>query len=302
MTIEELENKNHEGYILREKKYARKITEILKNALAGIRAEMSKLYEKYAINGILTKAEMTKYNRLASLEKNVLNILTPAIKETIRMVDRIKPKEYGEGFFRSGWAIDNGNSVELSWGPLNKPAIIENLDNTFFDTATKRYSLKQLGSIRNVISQGILNGHAYPQMIKELKNVLNIANWEILRILRTEMGAAYSAGSSHAYQSAINQGIKGRIIWDAALDGRTRPTHAEMDGKARNDDGYFYGSVGKTPYPRWEGMVAGERINCRCSIRFEADGYEPGLRRIKGEGIMPYQSYDTWVENKKYWK
>ena len=34
--------------------------------------------------------------------------------------------------------------------------------------------------------------------------------------------------------------------------------------------------------------------NCRCGMRGEIAGYEPKFRRVRGEGIVPYQSYNQW--------
>ena len=49
-----------------EAQYEKQVAEALLSALDEIRVQMSKLYERYAgSDGKLTKAEMTRYNRLA---------------------------------------------------------------------------------------------------------------------------------------------------------------------------------------------------------------------------------------------
>ena len=71
-----------------------------------------------------------------------------------------------------------------------------------------------------------------------------------------------------------------------------------MDNVARDDDGMFRGAIGEAPYPGWEGLPAEERINCRCDIRFEIEGFEPDIRRSRDNGVLPYQRYEDWVEDK----
>ena len=68
----EADEKKRELYFARiEKTYEKEVAVIFKTALDEIRVEMSKIYERYAVNGVLTRAQMTQYNRLATLEQNV---------------------------------------------------------------------------------------------------------------------------------------------------------------------------------------------------------------------------------------
>jgi hypothetical protein len=75
-----------------------------------------------------------------------------------------------------------------------------------------------------------------------------------------------------------------------------------MDGVVRDEDGMFRGAIGETPYPGWEGLEASQRIHCRCDIRFEIEGFEPTIRRDREGGILPYQTYDTWKEDRQTFK
>jgi len=38
--------------------------------------------------------------------------------------------------------------------------------------------------------------------------------------------------------------------------------------------------------------------NCRCSIRYEIEGFEPKFRRVRGEGVVPYKKYKEWAKAK----
>lgn len=299
----EADEKKRELYFARiEKQYEKEVASIFKTALNEIRVEMSKIYERYAVDGVLTRAQMTQYNRLATLEQNIRDIMHPAARQATRLIDKLKPEEYGEAFFRTGWAMDNAAGVALKWGPLNKEAVVAALENPFFDAAKKAYWFNVDNRISVALNNGLALGQSYPQMMADLKDMVNRDNYEIMRVLRTELHNSQEAGTADGYDEALAQGIQGRVVWISTLDGRTRESHQAMDGVARDDDGMFRGAIGETPYPGWEGLPAEERINCRCDIRFEIEGFEPDIRRSRDDGIIGYQPYDTWIADKTIFK
>ena len=301
-TLNELEDRRSRYFDLAEKRYEREIAALYKESLATIRADMAKIYDKYAVDGVLTKAQMTRYNRLASMEAKIYNDLSPAVKASVGTINKLKPAEYGEAFFRTAWAVDNSTGVALDWGPLDKKAIVANLDNPFYQTATERLTGTLKGEVRNAINTGLALGQSYPQMMKDLKKLVNLKNFETMRILRTELHAAQEAGIVDSYDEAKEQGIEGRTVWISTLDGSTRPTHQAMDGKARNEDGYFVGAIGRARYPGDPDLPASERISCRCDARFKVEGFEPQIRRSREDGLIPYQTYPEWVKDKKLFK
>lgn len=262
MTLPELEEARQRYFTRADRKYEREIAAVYRESLDKIRADMSKIYERYSVNGILTRADMTKYNRLATLEKNVLSALSPAVRKGIATIDKLKPIEYGEAYFRTAWAVDVATGVNLTWGPLDKAAIAANLDNPFYLTSTEKLTGTLKGAVRNTINNGLTLGQSYPEMMKDIKDLVNLKNFETMRILRTELHDAQEAGISDSYDTAKEQGINGKVIWVSTLDGNTRDTHQQMDGVERDEDGMFRGAIGEAPYPGWEGLPAGERINC----------------------------------------
>jgi SPP1 gp7 family putative phage head morphogenesis protein len=291
-----------EAYFRRaEKQYEKEMAAIFREALDEIRVEMSKVYDKYAINGLLTKAEMTRYNRLASLEKNIQGIVSPAAKSATKMIDRLKPEEYGEAFFRTAWAIDNATGVGLDWGMLDKNSVAASLSNVFLDEAKRSFWFNADSRVRTAISNGLALGQSYPDMMKDLKGMLNKDNFEIMRVLRTELHDAQEAGTMASYDEALEQGVKGKVVWVATLDGRTRDTHQEMDGVEQSEDGMFHAAI-DAAYPGDPALPASERINCRCDVRFELEGFAPEIRRSREHGIIPYQTYNEWSDNRRVFK
>lgn len=305
--LTELEAQAYAALEVLQAKYERKVMLVYADALRKMRGEMVKLYEKYAIEGKLTLAEMTKYNRYASMEKEMISILTPALKQSIADIDRLTPDMYEESFFRYAWAIDNATGLRLQWGTVDKKTILANLLNNFSKISRERYGFEAKLYIRQALNNGLSLGKGIVQMSADLKKALNTSAYNAIRILRTEGRTAQSAGQEYTYLQAKKKGIDGREIWDATLDGRTRPSHGAMDGASKTDEGWVLLNGGTTAGPNGElamypgdpNLSAGERINCRCRLRFEIEGYSPQLRRIRGEGVQPYQTYMQWKESQE---
>lgn len=277
--------------------YEKQVSKSLYDALQTMRAEMTKIYEKYATNGILTKADMTRYNRYASMEKEMLAAIDPALKENLKTIRRLSPEMYNESFFREAWQIDNVSGLRLNWGTINKDLIMENLANEYDKIAYENYPSNAKQAIRKALTDGLPLGKSLNQMLKDLKKAMNITNFNGIRILRTEAMYAMNAAANDVYIHAMSKGVEGDVIWDATHDYKTRPDHGHADGQVRNiKTGMFTVGGEQTPYPAWEGLSAGNRINCRCHIRFQVTGYAPELMRTRDQGVIPYQTYDEWLK------
>jgi hypothetical protein len=166
------------------------------------------------------------------------------------------------------------------------------------DIAAERMRQEARAGARIALNKGLPLGKSYMQMSNDLKRSIETTAYRALRIIRTEGQTAMNAGQDAAYYKAEELGVDGRYIWDATLDGDTRPEHAAMDQKARDEKtGYFAGPGGeRSRYPTDENLSAGMRINCRCRLRFEVDGFSPILRRTRELGLVPYQSYNDYAK------
>ena len=297
-TLTALEDQAYKVLIAKEAQYARAVQQSLVDALDTMRGQMAAIYDKYAVNGKLSLADMTRYNRYVTMEKQMLDTLNPALLNNKRVLNRVPPGMYNASFFHEAWAIDQANNVRLAWGIVNPATVMENLANNMDKIAIARYAPNARANVRIALNNGLPLGKSYATMARDLKQALETTNYNALRIIRTEGQTAINAGQADAYLKAQQQGVEGDTIWDSTLDGRTRPTHADMDGKKKQPDGMYDGPGGeRTPYPAWSGLSAAERIHCRCRERFQVEGYSPQLRRSREQGVIPYQTYDKWKAN-----
>lgn len=270
-------------------------------SLKDIRTEMGRLYEKVKTpDGKLTLAEMTKYNRLNTLEKNIAEIMKESNKIVLSEIRRLGPEMYNESYFRYGWAFDQNSGVSISWGTVQPDVLKAIADNPLALIAEDTLPIVTRNRIRTGIAQGLLQGKSFPQMMRGVRAAMANNTYEAMRIARTEGQRAQTDGTASLYERAFEQGVRGLEIWDATLDGDTRPSHRALDGQPRPETGYWTvmheGELVSTPGP----LLAGPPsfvIQCRCRLRFEVEGYSPEIRRTRSDGVIPYTTFENWEKN-----
>ena len=160
-----------------------------------------------------------------------------------------------------------------------------------------------INRVRNEITLSLVRGESYDKMSRRIGMVLGFNSdnrftgrgeaYRAMRIARTEGSRAMVQGQARTYEKARENEIEVEEYWDAALDDRTRAAHGRMDGKMRGPDEMFDTPVGKISAPLTSGVPAFD-INCRCRIRGQIPGYPPETRYVRGEGLVPWISYEDW--------
>lgn len=267
--------------------------------LDAIRTDIAKLYERYAKNGVLTHAEMSKYNRMAGLDKQLTEILGPSARANKSLIDKMAGVEYEEGFYRFAWAIDQESGAALQWGLLNPDSVRASVANPLREIAVTRLRANGRFRIRTAITQGLIRGESYPNMMRGIRDAINGNANDAMRIIRTEGQRAQVLGQQESYNKARDLGVEVQDIWDATLDSRTRTDHGALDNVPAEVDSagnrYWNTAVGRVSGPLRSG-VASFDISCRCRITGGIQGYEPKLRRVRDKGVVPYQTYREWVD------
>ena len=126
----------------------------------------------------------------------------------------------------------------------------------FFVSALER--LDQVSTVHRSLQSAIADGTAMGQWRDGLREVFGNAGWTDNRFLldtifRTNIQAAVSAGRWEQAQEGIDDQPYG--MYDATLDGRTRPTHAAQHGK-----------IYPLNHPYWRTWWPLNGINCRCRV------------------------------------
>lgn len=149
--------------------------------------------------------------------------------------------------------------------------------------------------IQSAVLQGILQGESMSKIAGRMMDVTDMNKKAAMRNARTAVTGAENAGRIDSYKRAQNMGIKMKQMWMATLDGRTRDSHAIMDGEQQEVGKKFSNGC---RYPGDPQGAPAECYNCRCTtvaIVEVADPYNPNLRPseyLKEEGL----TYEQWKE------
>ena len=155
------------------------------------------------------------------------------------------------------------------------------------------------------ISRGIATGQSYAQIAKNLNGVANTKYSNAMRIVRTEGHRIQNASTYDAQQAAKAKGCNVVKQWDSTLDGKTRPTHRELDGQIREVEEHFEAAGKKAKYPGDFGDPA-EDCNCRCTTLTRArwalgeDELKTLQDRARFFGLDKSKSFEDY--KKKYLK
>lgn len=287
------------------KKYRASILRSYKTSLDETRALLAELYARYGDS--VDYATALKYNRLPNIENEIKAVLNKAGVKFKAANKNAIAETFKNSYYRSGFAFEKTTSIDLGFTRLSEKkieaAILNPVDRiTWIDRATAHGQIMNR-QIREKIAQGLIQGKGYSATARDLKGVIEKKTGDLIRVVQTETHRAQTmgelAGFDQVNNAASDLGFETLKVWNATLDGKTRPTHQELDGKEADEDGLFHAGGLTTEGPGLFG-VAEEDINCRCYVSFEMKGLSPTIRRDNESGeIIAYKTYNEWAAGKK---
>jgi hypothetical protein len=271
----------------RLQKSDREIARRYANTLNEIRQALSKIYEKYEIGGVLTYAEMARYDRLKRFLREINRLLSINYKSLKSVIYDVLGESYLDGYYLTAWAVETDTLSRLAYSTVASEVILAMIENpisglTLSDRLEKNRA-NIIYTIQQEITQGLVKGETYGKMVNRIKGALEGDTVKAMRIVRTE---AHRASESGKLDSAIHASKNGVIMlkeWNTMQDERVRPgrgigkkdakhaaDHRMLDGKKIPVDQNFKGKLGEGPAPGQMG-AAGEDINCRCFITYSVE-------------------------------
>ena len=118
-------------------------------------------------------------------------------------------------------------------------------------------------TVSSEITRGIASGLMYDEIARNIQFRTNAPISRAKTIVRTEGHRIQQASAEDARQIAKSKGADVVKQWDATMDGKTRPTHRQLDGQIREVDEPFELGFKTAMYPGEFGDPA-EDCNCRC--------------------------------------
>ena len=257
-------------------------------------------------------AQMGRGERFKALQRRVAERYTEANETAVRYVNDATPGIYSLNRNYSAYTIEKvaGNIGFDLWDEQTvKRLIVDNPEvmpyyppekalNRGIDLA---YGKRQISAS---VTSSILQGKSIPRIAKDLQTRMPEMNKSsAIRTARTAVTGAQNAGRMDSYVAAEKMGIKVRKEWLATLDGRTRHSHAILDGKVVDKDKKFENGC---MFPGDPNGPAYEVYNCRCTVIAAVDGVDTSdaKRRVRDPAtgkniVVSDMTYKEWERLKK---
>jgi SPP1 gp7 family putative phage head morphogenesis protein len=119
--------------------------------------------------------------------------------------------------------------------------------------------------------QGILQGESMDKIAKRLRNVQEMNKTQAIRSARTLVTGAENKGRLDSHKRAEEDGIILEEKWVATKDGRTRHSHAMLNGETKKTNETFSNGL---EYPGDPSGRPEEVYNCRCTMTAKVLGFK----------------------------
>jgi hypothetical protein len=240
------------------------------------------------------KAAAFKYGRFDKYSAYVKDEVRKQAILDMRNTEALGIDVYTTEYNGAAWVYQQGYGLPVTGGvklPLVAKAVYSDFYGKTFAKTIKANLGKYAQTIIDATMRGLNQGHAYSKIAEVITEETNKAYNRAIVVARTEGGRIQSMAYLDSLGLLDATGTPYQKRWSSAIDNRTRESHIEMDGKYADKHGIFELPSGATgPAPRMTGS-ASEDIQCRCSAETIIDGVAPTERRIRGEGIVPYETF-----------
>lgn len=264
--------------------------------LKDIRDELVKYYEKYEQGGVLTYAEMAKFDRLTKFKVYINELLKSNYKELKKTLFNELESMYLDGYYLTAWAIETDTLSRLAYSVVKPEVITAMIENpisglTLSETLEKNRT-NIIYKIQQELTQGLVQGETYTTMSKRLKTALEGDTSKAMTIAKTECHRVMESSKLDSTIHAHKNGVIMTKQWNNRSDERSRPAHKAADGqKVAVDDMFTIGSV-KGMAPGQLGR-ASDDINCGCFLTYSVETVKkPDVKELDG------MVFNTWMKER----
>lgn len=214
----------------------------------------------------LTQSKIYQLNYQKALRAQVKGILEKLHSDEYATIQQFLNHTYTDAFVGAAYNLA-GQGIPLML-PINQASAVKAI---MTDSKISKGLYDSLGvdvnglkkSISAEITRGIASGMPLEDIARNISNTTKAPYSRAKSIVYTEGHRVQQASTFDAQQAAKSKGADVVKMWDAALDGRTRETHRELDGQIREVDEPFEANGRKAMFPGDFGDPA-EDCNCRC--------------------------------------
>lgn len=298
-----------------EKQYARALRDISEK-VKQFQADIDLLDEALSQEGLdeATKAllKSRKQSKIyqqqyqKALKSQVGSILDKMHGDNYASIDKYLKECYEAGFLGTMYSIHKQGIPLIV--PIDQAAMVKAIltDSKIVEGFYNRLGVdvaKLKKVITQEISRGIASGLSYRDIARNINHASGSGLYNAKRIARTEGHRIQQTSTRDAQYAAKAKGADVVKQWDAALDARTRDSHARVDGEIRELDEKFSNGL---RFPGDPSGSAAEVINCRCTsdtrARWALDESELQTLKERAEyfGLDKTKNFEDY--KKKYLK
>lgn len=249
-----------------EKKLLKYLEQTYQKASDEIKDYIRKLMKQYESTGLQSKVYQKKFQE--ALKKQIDKTLERIHSGVYQSIEDYRTDCYENGFLGAVYEMQ-GQGVPLII-PIDPEMMIKaiTIDSKLSKSlyAALGISLDNLKKVvREEISRCFVQGIMYSQVADRINLRMNTGKYNAYRIARTEGQRITNEATYQAIVEAEKRGAQIVKQWCGILDGRIRPSHAELHGQIKQINEYFTVNGHSALYPSGFG-VPSEDINCRCRL------------------------------------
>lgn len=248
-----------------EKAALKKLEEIYQDALDEINSKIELLMARQDadMQHVIYQVEYQK-----ALKTQIQSILEQLQANEFETLSDYLTKSYEDGFIGTMYDLQ-GQGIPLVF-PIDQEQVLAAIQHetklseglyAALGKDTKELSKKIAGEI----SRGIAGGQMYSEIARNIASWARIPKNNAMRIARTEAHRIQCKATVDAQWKAKSKGADVVKQWDSSLDGKTRPTHRDLDGQIRELDEPFE-VAGKKAMQPGDFNDPAEDCNCRCAL------------------------------------
>lgn len=245
--------------------------------------------------------EAMKYGRYEKLTKDVNGIVRRGMLTDISNLEYHGKRVYELQYNGMAWVYQQGYGLPITGGvkvPLVAQAVYSDFYGRAFDATLRKNWALYADDIMAAVTRELRQGHSYTQLAKVIQDRTDRSYSDSLRVAQTEAARIQAMAREDTLGLLDEAGVEYKKYWISTIDSATREDHQQMDGEFADANGIFHLPSGASgPEPTLTGSP-GDDINCRCTSGTTIDGQRPEERRIRGEGIVPYETYAQRLERK----
>lgn len=251
-----------------ESKILSRLKKIYGQALEEVNEKIKVLQSKEQTQSVIYQLKYQK-----ALEKELSSVYDKMKYNYYSSVEQYLQDCYDDSFYSTMYGLhQEGIPIVM---PINQKAAVQmiSLASDGIKLSDKiYYDVDELSTtVRREITRGIATNSSYADITRNVAKKSEASLNQAYRIVRTEGHRVQEEVKFKTINQAQDAGADVVKQWDAAIDRRTRRSHAALDGQLREIDQPFKSPIsGKTAmYPGGFG-VAAEDIHCRCTALMRA--------------------------------